>query len=54
MQALRFLDSFPFSLKIGKPNLKVILWPKTARRDKPWNNIALEFQRYTKHLLPLA
>jgi hypothetical protein len=31
-----------------------MLWPKTARRDKPWNNIALEFQRYTKHILAMG
>jgi hypothetical protein len=29
----------------------VMLWPNPARRDKPWNYIALEIQRYTKHLL---
>jgi hypothetical protein len=29
----------------------VTLWPNPARRDKPWHYIALEFQRYTKHLL---
>jgi hypothetical protein len=28
-----------------------MLWPNPARRDKPWNYIALEFQRYTKLLL---
>ena len=25
--------------------------PNPARRDKPWNYIALEFQRYIKHIL---
>ena len=29
----------------------VVLCPNPARRDKPWNYIALEIQRYTKHLL---
>jgi len=28
-----------------------MMWPKPARRDKPWNYITLKFQRYTKHLL---
>jgi hypothetical protein len=27
-----------------------MMWPNRARRDKPWNYIALEIQRYTKHL----
>jgi hypothetical protein len=36
---------------VGKPDPKVMLWPNPARRDKPWNYIALEFQRYTKHIL---
>lgn len=25
-----------------------MLWPKPAKRDKPWKYIPLEFQRYTK------
>jgi hypothetical protein len=53
MQALRFLDAF-LSLKVGKPNPKVMLWPNPIRRDKPWNYIALEFQKYTKPLLCLG
>jgi hypothetical protein len=36
---------------VGKWVFLVVLWPNPARRDKPWNYIALEFQRYTKHLL---
>jgi hypothetical protein len=29
----------------------VVLWQKHARRDKRWNYIALEFERYTKHVM---
>jgi hypothetical protein len=36
---------------VGKWICLVVLWPNPLRRDKPWNYIALEFQRYTKHLL---
>jgi hypothetical protein len=28
------------------------LWKNPARRDKQWNYIALQFQRYTKHVQP--
>ena len=33
---------------VGKRVCLVMLWPNPARRDKPWNYIPLEFQRYTK------
>ena len=42
MQALRFLDSFPFlllPLKVGKPNPNIPPWPDPARRDRAWNLI---------------
>ena len=47
----------PFRLSfhmIGKGVCLVMLWPNPARRDKPWNYIALKFQRYTKHLLAMG
>jgi hypothetical protein len=28
-----------------------MLWPNPAKRDKPWNYIPPEFQRYTKLIL---
>lgn len=36
---------------VGKGVCLVMLWPNPARRDKPWNYIPLEFQRYTKLIL---
>jgi hypothetical protein len=36
---------------VGKRVCLVMLWPNPARRDKPWNYIPLEFQRYTKLIL---
>lgn len=30
----------------------VVLWKNPTRRDKQWNYIALQFQRYTKHVPP--
>jgi hypothetical protein len=30
-----------------------MLWKNPARRDKQWNYIALQFQRYTKHVPPI-
>lgn len=36
---------------IGKEVCLVMLWPNPARRDKPWNYIPPEFQRYTKLVL---
>lgn len=36
---------------VGKRVCLVMLWPNPAKRDKPWNYIPLEFQRYTKHVL---
>ena len=36
---------------VGKVICLVILWPNPARRDKPWNYIPPEFQRYTKLIL---
>lgn len=36
---------------LGKGVCLVMLWPIPARRDKPWNYIPLEFQRYTKLIL---
>ena len=36
---------------VGKVVCLVILWPNPARRDKPWNYIPPEFQRYTKLIL---
>jgi hypothetical protein len=44
----------PFRLSfhvVGNRVCLVMMWPNPARRDKPWNYIALEFQRYTKHLM---
>ena len=37
-------------LVVGKRVYLVMLWLNPARRDKRWNYIALEFQRYTKHI----
>jgi hypothetical protein len=28
-----------------------MLWPNPAKRDKPWNYIPVEFQRYTKLIM---
>lgn len=42
---------FP-SLVVGKRVCLVVLWKNPARRDKQWNYIALQFQRYTKHVQP--
>jgi hypothetical protein len=39
MQALRFLDGFPFPLKIGKPKPKVMLYLNLMRRDRTWNDL---------------
>lgn len=36
---------------VGKGVCLVMLWQNPARRDKPWNYIPLEFQRYTKLIL---
>jgi hypothetical protein len=36
---------------VGKGVCLVMLWPNPAKRDKPWNYIPLEFQRYTKLIL---
>jgi hypothetical protein len=36
---------------VGKVVCLVMLWPNPARRDKPWNYIPPEFQRYTKPIL---
>lgn len=36
---------------VGKRVCLVMLWQNPARRDKPWNYIPTEFQRYTK-LIP--
>lgn len=38
----------PSSHVVGKWVCLVMLWQKPARRDKQWNYIPLEFQRYTK------
>jgi hypothetical protein len=37
MQALRFLNSLPSSLMVGKPNPKLMLWPNPVRSDRTWN-----------------
>lgn len=39
---------------IGKGVCLVILWPHPSRCDKPWNYIALEIQRYTKHIFTMG
>jgi hypothetical protein len=36
---------------VGKRVCLVMLWQNPARRDKPWNYIPTEFQRYTKLIL---
>jgi hypothetical protein len=35
---------------IGKEACLATLWQNPVRSDKPWNYVALEFQRYTKHV----
>jgi len=37
MQALRFLDSISFFLKVGKPDPNILPWPNPTRSDRPWN-----------------
>ena len=44
--------TFPFHA-VGKRVCLVVLCKNPARRDKQWNYIALQFQRYTKHVPPI-